>query len=187
MPINLQSAANFWDRIKGDSATAGDGTANTSPARYDAWNSDIGSQDDAAASSDTGTFTLVALIKRLLGTKIPSGLTVTSTRLLVDGSGVTQPVSVPRAGSGTVSNASQQTNATGATYNTLASATCYAIEFINNTGTTIEYRRGGSGVAIPIFDKSSKLVIGIANANEIGIRRTDTSNTQVTIVYEVYA
>jgi hypothetical protein len=102
----------------------------------------------------------------------------------------TVPVGIPRAGSGTVSNASQQTNATGATYNTLASVACYAIEFINNTGTTIEYRRGGSGVAIPIFDKSSKLVIGIANANEISVRRADAgspTNTQVTIVYEVYS
>jgi len=59
---------------------------------------DLGAQADAVASSDTGTFSLIALIKRglqnwttLLG-RVPA-LTVTSTRLLVDGSGVTQPVS----------------------------------------------------------------------------------------------
>jgi len=58
----------------------------------------IGTPADAAASTDTGTFSIVALIKRSLQNwtsllaKVPT-LTVTSTRLLVDGSGVTQPVS----------------------------------------------------------------------------------------------
>jgi hypothetical protein len=58
----------------------------------------LGAPADAAASSDTGTFSLLSLVKRglqnwttLLG-RVPS-LTVSSTRLLVDGSGVTQPVS----------------------------------------------------------------------------------------------
>lgn len=58
----------------------------------------LGAAADAAASSDTGTFSLVALVKRglqnwtTLLARVPS-LTVSSTRLLVDGSGVTQPVS----------------------------------------------------------------------------------------------
>jgi hypothetical protein len=95
------------------------------------------------------------------------------------------PVGVPRAT--TVVNASQQTNATGATYNTLASYSCYGLEFFNNTGTVVEYRRGGAGVAIPVFNNSSKWVTGITNANEISIRRVDTSGTQVTIAYEVYS
>ena len=51
----------------------------------------FGATVDSAASSDTGTFSLIALIKRIL-TKIPQ-LTTSSTRLLVDGSGVTQPIS----------------------------------------------------------------------------------------------
>jgi hypothetical protein len=72
-------------------------TGNTSLGNIDA---DLGAPADAAASSDTGTFGLIALIKRglqnwttLLG-RVPANLTVTSTRLLVDGSGVTQPTSV---------------------------------------------------------------------------------------------
>jgi len=59
---------------------------------------DLGALADAAATTDTGSFSVIALIKRglqnwttLLG-RVPA-LTVTSTRLLVDGSGVTQPVS----------------------------------------------------------------------------------------------
>lgn len=70
-------------------------TGNTSLNNLDV---DLGAQADAVATTDTGTFSLIALVKRglqnwttLLG-RIPS-LTVTSTRLLVDGSGVTQPVS----------------------------------------------------------------------------------------------
>lgn len=62
---------------------------------------DIGVKADAVATTDTGTFSVIALIKRslqnwttLLG-RVPSNLTVSSTRLLVDGSGVTQPVSGP--------------------------------------------------------------------------------------------
>jgi hypothetical protein len=73
-------------------------TGNTSLGNID---TDLGAPADAAASSDTGTFGLIALIKRglqnwttLLG-RVPANLTVTSTRLLVDGSGVTQPVSGP--------------------------------------------------------------------------------------------
>lgn len=57
---------------------------------------DIGAPADAVASSDSGTFSLIALIKRGLGNwtsllaRIP---TLSSGRMPVDGSGVTQPVS----------------------------------------------------------------------------------------------
>jgi len=56
----------------------------------------IGNTNSSAATSDTGTFSLISLFKRLLSrltTLVPANLTVTSTRLLVDGSGVTQPIS----------------------------------------------------------------------------------------------
>lgn len=66
-------------------------------------NTDLGAPADAAASSDTGTFGIIAFIKRamqnwttLLG-RIPASV---SGRVPVDGSGVTQPVS----GSVSVSN-----------------------------------------------------------------------------------
>lgn len=49
----------------------------------------MGATADAAATSDAGTFSLIALFKRLLG-KLP---TLASGRMPVDGSGVTQPVS----------------------------------------------------------------------------------------------
>ena len=79
----------------GAATSVNQATANTSLANIDA---DIGSTSDSSASTDTGAFSLISLFKRLLS-KIPS-LSVSSTRLLVDGSGVTQPVS----GSVSVSN-----------------------------------------------------------------------------------
>ena len=57
----------------------------------------VGSIADAAATTDTGSFSIIAFIKRSLQnwttllSRVPT-LTVASTRLLVDGSGVTQPV-----------------------------------------------------------------------------------------------
>jgi hypothetical protein len=77
----------------GAATSANQTTANTSLANLD---TDLGAQADASASSDTGTFSLISLFKRLLSritSLVPANLTVTSTRLLVDGSGVTQPVS----------------------------------------------------------------------------------------------
>jgi len=56
----------------------------------------VGNKAESAASSDTGTFSLISLFKRLLSrvtSLVPANLTVTSSRLLVDGSGVTQPIS----------------------------------------------------------------------------------------------
>lgn len=49
----------------------------------------LGSTTDTPATTDTGTFSLISLVKRLLG-KIPA---LVGGRLPVDGSGVTQPVS----------------------------------------------------------------------------------------------
>jgi hypothetical protein len=90
-------------------------TGNTSLGNID---TDLGAPADSAATTDTGTFSLIALIKRglqnwttLLG-RIPANLTVASTRLLVDGSGVTQPTSVATRTPTTTSVASSATSVT---------------------------------------------------------------------------
>lgn len=70
----------------GAATAANQATEITSLANIDA---DLGAPADAAATTDTGTFSLIALVKRLLG-KIP---TLVAGRFPVDGSGVTQPVS----------------------------------------------------------------------------------------------
>jgi hypothetical protein len=82
----------------GAATAARQDTGNTSLGNIDV---DLGAPADAAATTDTGTFGLIALVKRglqnwttLLG-RVPANLTVTATRLLVDGSGVVQPTGVP--------------------------------------------------------------------------------------------
>lgn len=92
--------------------------------------------------------------------------------------------SLPRVTSGTI--LSLTTNTTGTTYTAFSSQSCTALDIVNNTGVTIEYRRNGTGTAMQIPDKSARLVLGITNANQIDIRRTDTSNTQVTLQAEAF-
>lgn len=78
-------------------------------------------------------------------------------------------------------NISVQTNATGATYNAYATQLCSQLTIVNDTGTALEVRQGGAGVAIPIASGGSFTFFGIINASQLGVRRVDTSNTQVTV------
>lgn len=93
-----------------------------------------------------------------------------------------QRSSVPTSASASI--VSVTTAATGTNWTAFASTACVALDIVNNSGTTIEYRRGGAGSAIPIPSGSARLVVGITNANTIDVRRVDTSNTQVTVTAE---
>lgn len=64
---------------------------------------------------------------------------------------------------------------------------CSALDITNNTGVDIEYRRNATGLYMPIASGSSRLVTGITNANQIGIRRVDQSTTAVTVKAEAFA
>ena len=92
--------------------------------------------------------------------------------------------SLPRVTS--VTTLSLTTNAIGTLYTSFSDHSCNVLEVINNSGVTVEYQRGGSGVAIPIPSGGSRLILGITNANQISIRRTDTTNTQVTVQAEAF-
>ncbi|NJO65021.1 MAG: hypothetical protein HC836_45000 [Richelia sp. RM2_1_2] len=98
---------------------------------------------------------------------------------------VTTNPSLPRVATVTISTLS--TNVTGTAFALFSSASCTHLEIINLTGTTIEYQRGGSGSAFPIPSGSSRLIVGITNANQIGIRRVDQSATVVSITAEIFA
>ncbi|MEN9885468.1 MAG: Erwinia phage phiEaP-8 [Pseudomonadota bacterium] len=141
---------------------------------------DLGLTTDAAATTDTGTFSLIALVKRsltnwttLLG-RIPASV---SGRVPVNSS-------IPTTGSGTILQL--QTSTTGSTYVAFQAQACVALDIVNNTGVTIEYRRGATGTAMQIPNGAARMVIGITNANQIDVRRTDTSNTQVTLQAEAF-
>lgn len=84
----------------------------------------------------------------------------------------------------TITIISAQTAATGTNYTAFGSNVCDSMDIVNNSGYAIEYRRGAAGLTIPIPTGSSRLIVGIANSNEIDIRRVDTSNTQITITAE---
>lgn len=82
---------------------------------------------------------------------------------------------------------SQATNATGATFNALASAACLSVEIKNTRpgATDIEVRRGGSGATVCVPAGGADVFHGLTNANGLQIRRYDQSNTPVTVDYEV--
>jgi hypothetical protein len=92
------------------------------------------------------------------------------------------PASVPGAVSATIM--SLTTAATGTNWTAFSSQTCQSLDIVNTSSVAIEYRRGGAGSAMTILSGSSRLVVGITNANQIEVRRVDTSNTQITIPAE---
>ena len=80
-------------------------------------------------------------------------------------------------------NGSVQTAATGTNYTALAARACRVVHIFNNTGTDIEVRQDGAGVAVPVYAGTYFTFRGIDNANQLAVRRVDTSNTQVTALY----
>lgn len=92
------------------------------------------------------------------------------------------PVSVPGAASATIM--SLTTAAIGTNYTAFSSQVCNSLDIVNTSSVAIEYRRGATGNSMTILSGSSRLVVGISNANQIDVRRVDTSNTQITIPAE---
>jgi hypothetical protein len=76
---------------------------------------------------------------------------------------------------------SATTAATGANWTAFASQACKQLTVSNRTGTDLEFRQGGAGVAFPVFAGSYYTFFGLTNANQLDVRRVDTSNTQVTV------
>jgi len=78
-------------------------------------------------------------------------------------------------------NLSAQTPATGTNFAAFASQSCRQLTVSNQTGTTLEFRQGGSGVAFQVPSGAFYTFFGLQNADQLGVRRVDTSNTQVTV------
>lgn len=77
-----------------------------------------------------------------------------------------------------------QTAGSGTGWAPFGSVTCQTLDIVNNTGTDIEYRRGGAGATITIPEGSARAINAITNANQIEVRRVDQSATQVTLTAE---
>jgi hypothetical protein len=92
------------------------------------------------------------------------------------------PVSFPLAASVTIMTLT--TAGTGTNWTAFSSQACDALDLTNSSSVAIEYRRGATGNAMQVLSGASRLIVGITNANQIDVRRVDTSNTQVTIQAE---
>jgi hypothetical protein len=79
---------------------------------------------------------------------------------------------------------SVQTSATGATFVALSQQVAGSVTIINNTGTTLEISKDGGTTKIQLPTAASFCVNFITDANQVSVRRADTSNSQVTAYYE---
>ena len=76
------------------------------------------------------------------------------------------------------------TSASGSPFVLFTDMNCTVLDIANFTGVTIEYQRRASGTAFQIANGATRRVVGITNANQIGVRRTDQSVTPVTLQAE---
>jgi hypothetical protein len=80
-----------------------------------------------------------------------------------------------------------QTAATGTNYTALSSGATKNITVRNRTGTSIDIRKVGGSVFFTLADGDDVRFPVLANSNEWEIRRSDQSNTQVTIKFLRFA
>jgi hypothetical protein len=179
--------------VSGAPGGGGGGTSDTTEATQllvktavQAIDADVGAKTDAAATTDTGTFSIVALVKRglqnwtTLLARIPA---LVSGRIPVDGSGVTQPVSgsvTPVLTSGGHISATTAVSGTG--YTAFGAQACKQLTICNGSGVDIGVTVGGAGVEVPVFTGTYMTFFGITNANQLSIRRVDTATVQVAVV-----
>lgn len=78
-------------------------------------------------------------------------------------------------------NTSAQTSATGATYVVFAAQECKQLTIVNTTGADVEFRQDGQGAAVTVINGTAFPIFGLQDAGQIGLRRVDQSNTQVTV------
>jgi hypothetical protein len=79
---------------------------------------------------------------------------------------------------------SVQTVNPGTLYTPLSQQVAGSVTIINNTGTTLEISKDGGTTKIQLPTAASFCVNFITDANQVSVRRADTSNTQVTAYYE---
>lgn len=157
----------------GAATSALQATANTSLASIDTKTPVLG---QALATSSVPVVLPAAQISALTPLSSISITGGNAVAVKVDGRVV---ATAPTATSGVITSIT--TNATGSIFTTFASQACTQLYVANNTGTTIEFQLGGVGTSMPIFNGAYYLITGITNASNVGVRRTDQANTQVTI------
>lgn len=113
---------------------------------------------------------------------ITGSVNVGSTVEITNDTGNPIPVSgqvTPIMGAG--GNISAQSASTGTNWTAFGSQALKQLNVSNQTGVTIEVLQDGAGVGLQIPTGAFYTFFGITNANQLSVRRVDTSNTQVTI------
>lgn len=150
------------------------GTTNTSLTTI---NTSVGTVNTSLGTVNTSVGAVTTAVNAVT-TKLNASIAVTgpltNTELRASAVGV-----VPQMASG--GNMSVQTAATGSTYTAFASQACKQLTIVNDSGTTVLFQQGGTGVGVPVLDGTAFTIFGITNANQIGLKRKDDSNTQVTL------
>lgn len=81
----------------------------------------------------------------------------------------------------------RDTNATGTTYNAFSSTAGVLIKGQNGTGTSLTFRLVASPATTLAFASGADIELPcVANASEWAVKRTDDSNTPVTLNVHVY-
>jgi hypothetical protein len=78
------------------------------------------------------------------------------------------------------------TSGTGTAYVAFAYSPCTSMDIVNPASVDVEYLRNSTGTAMVIPAGGARLVLGLRNANEVSVRRVDTSATQVTVKAEAF-
>lgn len=79
-----------------------------------------------------------------------------------------------------------QTQASGATFKTFTGLACTTLSLSNSSVADLEYQISAAGGVQIIATGASYLITGITNANQVGVRRLDQSNTQVYFSGEMF-
>lgn len=95
-------------------------------------------------------------------------------------SNIAQVMNVPTSSG----NGSVTTAASGATYTALSSQLAGSVTIVNDTGVSLDVTKDGGTTKMVVPTGAAYCVKYIQNANQVSVRRTDNSNTQVVAYYE---
>lgn len=149
---------------------------------------DVGAKADAVATTDTGTFSITALIKRGLQ-RWTSLLAILPASLGAKASAASLPV-VLASDQATLSVApvltagghiSATTAVSGTGYTAFGAQACKQVTICNGSGVDIGVTVGGAGVEVPVFAGTYMTFFGITNASQLHVRRVDTGVVQVPV------
>lgn len=124
-----------------------------------------------------GNFGVIPILKGILeyGVRIYNWL-ANSLGAVIDNDRVKIIESVTDAG-----NLSITTAVVGTDWTAFASTPCMRVHVLNTSSTAVEVRQNGAGVGLVIPINAGFTFSGISDADQLSVRRVDTSNTQVTI------